>query len=301
MHWKALALGVLIPLASAAGSPPRLKAQIPTGAHPCGAAAALGSVWVANYDSGSLVRLDPARNRVVRRIRLAPGICPVAFAAGSLWVGNDRADVVYRVDPRRGRVLTRLRVAHWPAHFAAGAGGVWVSNYEHGLVLRLDPRSGRLRRAYKVGGNPSGLAIVDRKLWVAFGRGTTLGRVDLATGALTRFPLGHRGPGFLTAIRGDLWTSTADGYVLRVDAETGRVRAAFTVPGTPAEVAAGPAGLVWAAEKERNTLTRIDPATDRIVDVTAAGPGALAVVAAAGDVWVTSFAGNDVWRFAGGG
>jgi streptogramin lyase len=147
--------------------------------------------------------------------------------------------------------------------------------------------------------NPSGLAIVDGRLWVAFGRGTALGRVDLATGTLTRFQLGHRAPGFLTAIDGDLWTLTGDGYVLRVDARRGRVRATFTVPGTPAEVAAGPGGLVWVAEKERNTLTRIDPAANRIVDVTRAGPGALSVVVAAGDVWVTSFAGSDVWRFAG--
>jgi streptogramin lyase len=300
MHWKALGLTALLPLASAAGSPPQVKARIATGLHPCGAAAARGSVWVANYDSGSLVRIDPRRDRVSQRIRLAPGICPVAIASSSVWVANDKTNVVYRVDPRRGRVLTRIRVARWPAHFAVGAGGVWVSNYEHGLVLRLDPQSGRLTRAYKVGGNPSGLAIVDGRLWVAFGRGTSLGRVDVATGAVTHFPLGHRAPGFLTAIRGDLWTSTADGYVLRVDARKGKVTATFPVPGTPAEVAAGPGGLVWAAEKERNTLTRIDPATNRVVDVTGAGPGAFSVVAAAGDVWVTSFAGNDVWRFAGG-
>jgi streptogramin lyase len=78
------------------------------------------------------------------------------------------------------------------------------------------------------------------------------------------------------------------------------VIATFAVPGTPAEVAAGPGGIVWAAEKERNTLTRIDPVANRIVDVTGAGPGAFSVVLAAGDMWVTSFAGNDVWRFAGG-
>jgi streptogramin lyase len=300
MRWKAIGLAVLLPLAAPVASPPHLKAQIPTGAHPCGAAAGPGSVWVANYDSGSLVRIDPRRNRVVQRIRLAPGICPVVVDSGSVWVANDRTDVVYRLDARRGRVRSRVRVAHWPAHFAVGAGGVWISSYEHGLVLRLDRRSGRVTRAYKVGGNPSGLALLDGRLWVAFGRGTALGRVDLRTGAVTRIPLGHRAPGFLTAIDGVLWTSTADGYALRVDAQTRRVTGAFAVPGTPAEVASGPDGLIWVAEKEHNTLTRIDPRANRIVDVTPAGPGALSVVAAAGDIWVTSYAGNDVWRFAGG-
>jgi streptogramin lyase len=157
-----------------------------------------------------------------------------------------------------------------------------------------------LGRELQFSGNPSGLAVLHGQLWVAFGRGTSLGRVDLATGALTRFPLGHKSPGFLVAIDGDLWTSTADGFVLRVAGRTGQVVATFAVPGTPAEVAAGPSGIVWAAEKERNTLTRIDPVANRIVDVTGAGPGAFSVVLAAGDMWVTSFAGNDVWRFAGG-
>jgi streptogramin lyase len=301
MRWTAIALGALLPLAAGAGSPPRLKAQLVTGLHPCGAVAALGSVWVANYDAGTLARIDPARNRVVRRIGLGRGICPVAFDAGALWVGNDRADTVLRVDPGRGRVLARLRIPHWPAHFAVGAGSVWISSYESGRVLRLDRRTGRVVRTYRVGGNPSGLALVARQLWVAFGRGTALGRVDLASGTVVRFPLGHRAPGFLAAIGGDLWTSTGDGHVLRVDPRTGRVNASFAVPGTPAEVAAGPDDLVWVAEKERNTLTRIDPDANRIVDVTPAGPGALSVVAAAGDVWVTSFAGNDVRRFAAGG
>src|ERR671931_2139109 len=90
MRWKAIGLAVLLPLAAPVTSPPHLKAQIPTGAHPCGAAAGPGSVWVANYDSGSLVRIDPRRNRVVQRIRLAPGICRVVVDSGSLWVANDR-------------------------------------------------------------------------------------------------------------------------------------------------------------------------------------------------------------------
>ena len=114
---------------------------------------------------------------------------------------------------------------------------------------------------------------------------------------MEQIALGHTAPGFLTVAAGSLWTTTADGYALRVDPAAGRVLAAFPVPGTPAEARPARDGTIWVAEKQLNTVTRIDPVANRIVDVTAAGPGALGVVAAAGDIWVTSFAGADVWRF----
>jgi streptogramin lyase len=188
-------------------------------------------------------------------------------------------------------------VSHWPQHFAVGAGSVWLSNYEHGLIVRFDARSGRMTAAFKVGGNPSGLAFARGELWVSFGRGTTLGRVDLATGRVTHFDLGHRAPTFLTAIAGELWTTTPDGHALRFDPATGRIVASFSIPGTPADVRRGPDGAVRVAEKERDTVTRIDAPANRILEVTPAGNGAFSIAVAGGDTWVTSYAGNDIWRF----
>ena len=135
-------------------------------------------------------------------------------------------------------------------------------------------------------------------IWIAFGRaGTALGRLDPASGALTKLPIGHAAAGFLSFIGDSLWTTTADGFALRFDPGLNRVVASFPVPGTPAEVARGPDGNIWVAEKERNTITRLDPKANLIVDVTSAGPGAFSIAAAAGDMWVTNFAGADVWRF----
>ena len=44
-------------------------------------------------------------------------------------------------------------------------------------------------------------------------------------------------------------------------------------------------------------MTRIDPSTNRILEVTPAGNGAFSIAVAAGDTWVTSYAGKDIWRF----
>lgn len=294
------ALGALLLLFLPA-SAPTLIAKIGTDLHPCGAASGLGSVWVAAYDSGRLLRVNTETNRIVQRIRVAPGICPVAVAGRFVWAASDKTDTVYRVDPQPGRVIARIRTSHWPAHLAVAAGSLWVSSYEHGHVVQISLKTNRMTRVYKFNGNPSGLAGTPGALWVSFGRkGMSLARINLATRQVRRVPLGHAGAGFLASLGGSLWTTTADGYAVRIDPKTGRVVASFRIHGTPAGVAAAPDGLIWVAEKERDTITRIDPISNKIIDVTPAGNGALSIVRAAGDMWVTNFAGTDIWRFDAG-
>jgi hypothetical protein len=198
-------------------------------------------------------------------------------------------------------VATRLRVAHWPAHLAVAGGSLWLSSYEHGQVVQVSLKTNRMTRVYKFTDNPSGLAGTPGALWVSFGRtGTTLARIDLVTRQIRRVAIGHPGAGFLISLGSSLWTTTADGYAVRVDPTTSRVVASFRIRGTPAGIAAAPDGLIWVAEKERDTITRIDPISNKVIDVTPAGNGALSIVRAAGDMWVTNFAGTDVWRFDAG-
>ncbi|HEX7310412.1 MAG TPA: hypothetical protein VF232_04470, partial [Gaiellaceae bacterium] len=67
---------------------PQPAARIVTGGNPCGAAAAAGAMWVANDGSGTLVRIDPKKNRVTRRIKVGRGACEIAAGFGAVWVTN---------------------------------------------------------------------------------------------------------------------------------------------------------------------------------------------------------------------
>src|SRR5436309_15554377 len=119
-------------MAGSAGAPP-VVAKVRTGHAPCGAASGFGSLWVAVYGTGRLVRIDPRSNRVLRRFYVARGICPVTIAAGSVWVASDKTDVVYRIDPRGADPREDSRVA-LARPSAAGPGRVWVSSFDHGHV-----------------------------------------------------------------------------------------------------------------------------------------------------------------------
>jgi streptogramin lyase len=290
------ALVGLIALA-AAGSSPRVVARIETGASPGGAVSAFGAVWVANDRSGTLARIDPATNRVTRRIRLKPGLFSVTRGFGALWAVNYERHSLARVDPVSGRVRT-VRVGAVPFDVVAAFGRVWVTAWEAGRLVEIDPRSLRVVRRIRVGPRPTGLRAGARALWVGFGRSaTSIARVEPKTAAIERVPVGVRAPSWFAAGTRDLWIQAADHVLVRVDPSTRRVRARLSFGRTLAQAALGPDGLLWVPDKEQSLVYRLDPATGRVVDSFGAGPGAFFALRTGGSMWVTSYAGNDIWRF----
>ena len=53
---------------------------------------------------------------------------------------------------------------------------------------------------------------------------------------------------------------------------------------------------VWVPNDESNTVSRIDIATNDVIETIAAGANTAVVAPAAGDVWVSNFDAGTVWR-----
>jgi streptogramin lyase len=291
-----LALIGLLALA-AAGESPKVVARIETGLSPAGAVSAFGAVWVANDLAGTLTRIDPATNRVTRRIRLKPGLFSVARGFDALWVVNYERNSLSRVDPSSGRVRT-LRVGAVPFDVVAAFGRVWVTAWQSGTLVAVDPHTMRVVRRIRVGPRPTGLCARRRALWVGFGRtATAIARVNPKTARIERVPVGVRAPSWFAAGTRDLWIQAGDHVLVRVDLSTRRVRARVSFGRTLAQGAVGPDGLLWVPDKEQSLVYRLDPATGRVVDSFDAGAGAFFAIRANGSMWVASYAGDDVWRF----
>ena len=74
---------------------------------------------------------------------------------------------------------------------------------------------------------------------------------------------GFHASGFVAA-DGSLWVSEYDlSHVLRIDPQTGRVRARINVGGSPGTLLAAN-GVVWIHDWERGRLIQVDPRTDRV-------------------------------------
>jgi streptogramin lyase len=279
----------------AALASPLLVARIETGASPGGATAAYGALWVANDGSGTLARIEPATNRVTRRLRLRPGLFSVAHGFGALWVVNYKTGTLARVDPRSGRVRS-VRVGGVPFDVAAAFGRVWVTAWEAGRLVEVEPTTMRIVRRIAIGPRPTGLHVAGGGLWVGFGRSATaIARLDPKNRNVARVPVGVRAPSwFVAGVRG-LWIQAADNVLVHV--EDGHVVDRLTFGRTLAQGALAPDGTLWIPDKEQSLVYRVDPGTARVLGSFAAGPGAFLAVRAYGSMWVASYAGKDVWRF----
>jgi streptogramin lyase len=287
---KLALLGVLALVAS-----PHVVARIPTGDSPGGATAAYGAVWVANDTSGTLARIDPATNRVTRRVRLRPGLFSVAHGFGALWAVNYKTGALSRVEPRSGRARS-VRVGGVPFDVVAAFGRVWVTAWEAGKLVEVDPRSLRVVRRIAIGPRPTGLHVADDALWVGFGRSATaIARLDPKSRKVERVPVGVRAPSWFVSGVPGLWIQAGDNVLVHV--ERGKVADRLTFGRTLAQGALAPDGTMWVPDKEESVVYRVDPATARVLGSFPAGPGAFLALRAHGSMWVTSYAGSDVWRF----
>ena len=291
----AASVAAVLSLAATGGAPPKVVATITTGGAPCGAVAALGSVWVAN-DSGLLVRINPRTNRVSKRIRVGAGSCSLTAAYGSLWIANYKRGLI-RVLPRSGRVR-RISVGAMPFDVLAAFDRIWVTAWEDGKLAVVNPRTLKVVSRIDVGPRPVGLTARKGAIWVGFGRdATAIARVNPATGHVQRIDVGERAPGWFVAGARDLWIQANDGDLLHVDPVTQRVLARMQVGRTLGQGATARDGTIWMPDKEQSVVYRIDPERERVLDSFPAGPGAYFVLRAYGSMWVTSYAGDDVWRF----
>jgi len=212
--------------------------------------AGFGSAWLADTDTQTLLRMDPATRRVTARFPLG-GRMAIATDRGAVWVGvtqNSGAFRLLRIDPRTNRIVARLRTPEPPGGLGFGGpvivrGNVWVVSAE--AVMRIDPRDGH---------------------------------------ALATVRTAHNGYGTrsLAVVDGDLWVQISDGRVLRLDGASGRRKATFHLPDGNLIGDFLMNGLFVVDE---STLSRMDPRTFRVVwrtPIASIGPG----VAAGGKLWV---------------
>jgi DNA-binding beta-propeller fold protein YncE len=77
--------------------------------------------------TGSVFRIDPGSNLVEQKIHRGQIGRPVDAAYGdeSVWVVNDRS--LLRVDPAANRVVAKIKLPYRPVGVATGDGRVWVA------------------------------------------------------------------------------------------------------------------------------------------------------------------------------
>jgi YVTN family beta-propeller protein len=281
-----------------------------------------GAVWVANSGEGTVSRIDPASNRVVATVRIAPPdamlalgcsygtsaaihqtphgsftirACDlpraVAVAPGAVWAAKNDDESIVRIDPATNRIVARVSIHANAWYIAATATAVWISDWNHDLVVHVDPvRNEVVASIPDLPHGPSGIAIAGDSVWVANSRADVITRIDARSGRIAAtVPVSHT-PLPVAYAYGSIWVRNAmsegNGSVSRIDPASNRVLAEI-----PVRPVAGRDGLdslgiapngLWVAGL---FLERIDPAQNRVVE--RRGLTANAVTYGEGSLWLT--------------
>lgn len=199
----------------------RVVAKIPVGTDSNDVVAGAGSIWVANYGSRTVSRVNPRSNRVGKTIEL-PGLLGgasgIAFAGGAVWVGQTQGQGVYRIDVRTNKAKLVKTGALGPAWLAGKGNILWISNIYDGTVMRLDPRTRTVLKKVKVGADPVNLELVGGdEVWVPNDRVNTVTRLDSSTGEILEVIPTAANPAVIGAWEGEGWVTMFDaGEVWRI-------------------------------------------------------------------------------------
>jgi streptogramin lyase len=176
----------------------KVTSRIQTGmAAPYNLWSGAGSLWSADDRAGEIVRIDPARRRVIARIAVGDGPADMVFRDGRAWVVNHRDLGLVAIDTatNRPRKLVTLSAPNGaPERIAWAAGSLWVTGRGTDL-LRLDPDTGATQATIEIGAGGIDVVAAGGALWVpsrnaavdarGFPTMSTLRRVDQTTNAVT--------------------------------------------------------------------------------------------------------------------
>jgi YVTN family beta-propeller protein len=96
------------------------------------------AVWAASGPTNSVVRIDPATNRVVAVV--AVGTFPVDGVVGPdgfVWIPVQGDGTVARIDPATNRVAGTVKVGKIPFVARRAFGDMWISNFGGTDVWRI--------------------------------------------------------------------------------------------------------------------------------------------------------------------
>jgi YVTN family beta-propeller protein len=271
--------------------------EIDVGGRPFSLAEAAGSVWIANFLSGTVERLDPATNRVVARIQVGGEPYGLAVGGGSVWVGNNGSDSVTRIDTATNQVVATVPVGDRPIGIAYddSDSSVWVANFGDSFVTHIDAGTNTIRSRAAVPGEHEDVALGFGSVWIPSEEGWII-RLDPATLAVTATIPVAADPDFALLALDAIWTTAYQGSaVSRIDPATNTVAASLSVRRGLQGIAFDGASF-WAATYDDSRLVRVDPGTGRTLASWSTDGGPRDVLLAFGSVWVASSRSSTVLR-----
>jgi virginiamycin B lyase len=178
-----------------------------------------GSFWILTDAKGTLARVDPATNKAVAEIYVAPGSYAAAFGDNAVWVTSTEKNVLTRVNAQTNVIEQTITVGPKPRFLTVGEGSVWTLNQGDGSISRVDMKTNKVVATIEAGVPGGG--------------------------------------GEISAGEGSVWVTTFEYPITRIDPSTNKVAQQFFGEGGDS-IRAG-LGWIWLTNIRAGTVWRVDP------------------------------------------
>ena len=254
-----------------------IERRIALGGEPGGVAYGYGSVWIANVSDNVLLRVDPDSAEVVARIKLGRAYEVAAangvdVGEGSVWASDPLNGYLLRIDPETNAVASRVRLTG-PSEVVVGHGAAWVLDGHR--IVRVDAETEETTEPFGEM-DAQRVGIGKKWLWV----------FDSTPPDIPNFRRGGPPPPGVNP------NQPFGGLLVRVDPKTYEMRTRTRLDTLNVSGLAIDDDAVWFADRSRHSVTRVDPATARVLgnlqlplDATV---NAAAVALGDEDVWFTN-------------
>jgi DNA-binding beta-propeller fold protein YncE len=231
----------------------------------------------------------------------------ISAAANGVWVTEFNTATLFRIDPATSKVVNTMKVGLAPKGVLASGTAVWVADVHDGKVFRVNLATNAIVATITVGptGNsgPNWLASGLGSIWVDIPNDHSVVRIDAITNAIrATIPIPNEATpcGGFAVTPTAVWNMPCDGpqVMTRIDPATNTVVATLELDRrgyNPAVIDGVPWVSIFTGESGPGRLGRMSSSTNAVDLELAPGPtfgGGGDMVIAAGSVWVID-GGND--------
>jgi YVTN family beta-propeller protein len=256
------------------------------GTVPSAIAAGDRTVWVANYDAGTVSAFNTA-SCTCQTIATGGTPSAIALGAGAVWVTDASSAKVLRINPTTDGIVKTYQVGRAPTAVAVGDGSVWVANSGDGTLSRIQATTPTGTATIPLGGSPSGVAVGADAVWVSDRADRRVLRIDPQTDGVTSVNVGT-GPTAVAVGFGSIWvTNSLDGTVSKINPTTSAVDATIPVGDGAAAIAIAP-DSVWVASQYAGTISKIDPTSDTVLSTFKVAHRVAGLAFSGGRLWAGS-------------
>jgi len=243
-------------------------------------------VWVANWLSDNVSKIDITTTQVVATVAVGTDPRGITFDGTHIWVTSWLSNNVSKIDIVTNTVVATVAVGSLPTGAAFDGTHIWVANYSDDNVSKIDIVTNTVVATVAVGSNPIDAAFDGTHIWVANYYSDTVSKIYISTDTvITTISVGT-GPESVAYDGTHLWVAnTTSNNVSKIDISTDTVVATVSGVNSGIKSVAFDGTHIWVTNSGTDTITKIDIHTNTIV----------ATLAVAGIPRGAVFDGTHVW------